>query len=404
MGKLSCHRTTCRKSGTRSFADCGGQKKGCGMMKSRTRRLLMLSMLVCAVLCLTAPSAFAARTEKLRTLSEENYVVAYALKNSGKIYPYTDSTLKTRESTTRWIDCAKDECRIVDFADKALKISYPLDSGKRAVGWFPMDMFTSTNVANAMNYKTVTAKLKAYKRSDGKDKLGNTAAGTNIYILRKSGSYTQIIYPLDKGNWKMGWVLTSNLNANIKEAPASKFDPIWPCATDYTVTCLYYYNSIHGDAGYSHSCRYDRYTGARFGIDISGGNGNDKILAVEAGTVVSSGNTGSGFGNCITIKHKDGTISLYAHLSKRKVSKGDKVKKGEEIGTMGSTGGDYGNHLHFELSNTDPWKTYYKDKYGRKMSYEQNVRSNNARRNDDKSIVEWIDDNCRKSGVIYYPV
>ena len=54
------------------------------------------------------------------------------------------------------------------------------------------------------------------------------------------------------------------------------------------------------------------------------------------------------YGNYIKIKQGN-VLTVYAHCKKLKVSKGDKVKKGDVIATVGSTGKSTGPHLHFEI-------------------------------------------------------
>ena len=88
------------------------------------------------------------------------------------------------------------------------------------------------------------------------------------------------------------------------------------------------------------------------GIDIAE-SGTRPIYAIADGTVTRS-YTSTSYGECIMIEHRiNGQTweSVYAHLRKgtRRVSVGQRVKKGQEIGTMGNTGRSYGQHLHFEL-------------------------------------------------------
>lgn len=81
------------------------------------------------------------------------------------------------------------------------------------------------------------------------------------------------------------------------------------------------------------------------GIDLIGGK---TILASDHGVVEFVGSK-EGLGKTIIIDHKNGYKTVYAHLSSYKVSKGDKVEKGDSIGIMGSTGNSTGTHLHFEI-------------------------------------------------------
>lgn len=84
------------------------------------------------------------------------------------------------------------------------------------------------------------------------------------------------------------------------------------------------------------------------GINIRAKN-DDKVKSVEDGLVAYVGNELRGYGNLIIIKHSGGWISAYAHLGKSKVSRGDKVKKGEVIAYVGSTGNVKSPQLYFGL-------------------------------------------------------
>lgn len=90
--------------------------------------------------------------------------------------------------------------------------------------------------------------------------------------------------------------------------------------------------------------------GARWGRNHNGIDliGSKTIMAADNGVVEFVG-TREGTGKTIIINHKNGYKTLYAHLSSYKVSKGDKVEKGDSIGIMGNTGNSTGTHLHFEI-------------------------------------------------------
>ena len=75
-----------------------------------------------------------------------------------------------------------------------------------------------------------------------------------------------------------------------------------------------------------------------------------KVTFVQIGFRNDKGSTGNrSYGNCVKIEHENGYTTLYAHLSKVYVKKGQFVKQGQVIGKMGDTGNAYGIHLHFEL-------------------------------------------------------
>jgi murein DD-endopeptidase MepM/ murein hydrolase activator NlpD len=82
------------------------------------------------------------------------------------------------------------------------------------------------------------------------------------------------------------------------------------------------------------------------GIDII--SKNKSILAADTGKVIFAG-TKDAYGNAVIVDHQNGYQTLYAHLSKISVKKGDVVEKGDKLGTMGSTGRSTGVHLHFEV-------------------------------------------------------
>lgn len=120
---------------------------------------------------------------------------------------------------------------------------------------------------------------------------------------------------------------------------------MWPLpAGNNVVTCEYGYRN-HPVTG-----KYKLHTG----VDLRASTGT-KVYAANKGSVTTSGYS-SAWGNYIILSHGGGVTTLYAHLSKRSVSKGDTVKQGDIIGYSGNTGYSTGPHLHFEISKNG--KTY----------------------------------------------
>lgn len=94
--------------------------------------------------------------------------------------------------------------------------------------------------------------------------------------------------------------------------------------------------------------RKSRKKRPHLGIDLAASKGT-AIFAAHDGTVIYVGRAFKGFGRLIMIEGKKGWASLYAHLSKSHVYEGQKVRQGERIADMGSTGRSTGPHLHFEI-------------------------------------------------------
>ncbi|MES2576469.1 MAG: M23 family metallopeptidase [Bacteroidota bacterium] len=111
--------------------------------------------------------------------------------------------------------------------------------------------------------------------------------------------------------------------------------------------------------------RTDPFTKARKmheGMDFTAKTGTP-IYATGDGVVAKADNTASGYGNHIVIRHGFGYETLYAHLSKYKARAGQRVKRGDIIGYVGSTGRSEGPHLHYEVHKdkkvVNPLNFYY---------------------------------------------
>ncbi len=82
-------------------------------------------------------------------------------------------------------------------------------------------------------------------------------------------------------------------------------------------------------------------------------------VKVTADGIVSRSRWTGGYGKVVIVKHADGLETRYAHLSRLKVRKGERVKKGDVIGLLGSTGRSTGAHVHYEVRvNNKPVNPY----------------------------------------------
>ena len=113
--------------------------------------------------------------------------------------------------------------------------------------------------------------------------------------------------------------------------------------------------------------RLDPFTKARKrhkGMDFTSPRGTP-IYATGNGKVIRADNSASGYGRHIRIDHGFGYVTLYAHLSKYNVKRGQRVKRGDLIGYVGSTGRSQAPHLHYEVryneNPVNPINFYYGD-------------------------------------------
>jgi len=111
--------------------------------------------------------------------------------------------------------------------------------------------------------------------------------------------------------------------------------------------------------------RTDPFTKVRkfhAGMDFSAKSGTP-IYATGDGVVDRADNTASGYGNHIVIRHGFGYETLYGHLSKYNVRAGQRVKRGDVIGYVGSTGRSEAPHCHYEVHKNgevvNPLNFYY---------------------------------------------
>jgi murein DD-endopeptidase MepM/ murein hydrolase activator NlpD len=124
-------------------------------------------------------------------------------------------------------------------------------------------------------------------------------------------------------------------NAKLAATPS-----IWPASGDVTSRFGWRNSPWGGSSGDWHP-----------GIDIANSYGTP-IMATADGQVVKSEWYG-GYGNMVQIDHGNGIVTIYGHTSRIVVSVGQRVKKGEVIAYMGSTGNSTGTHVHYEIRVND---------------------------------------------------
>ncbi|HVG11542.1 MAG TPA: peptidoglycan DD-metalloendopeptidase family protein [Flavisolibacter sp.] len=100
------------------------------------------------------------------------------------------------------------------------------------------------------------------------------------------------------------------------------------------------------------------------GLDFSAPQGTP-IYATADGRIETSGHSDGGYGNHVVINHGYGYETLYGHMVRIKARRGQRIKRGEIVGYVGSTGKSTGPHLHYEVHKAgrklDPVYFFYND-------------------------------------------
>ena len=173
---------------------------------------------------------------------------------------------------------------------------------------------------------------------------GGSERDIHLRNLRDPGMVVNVSHRIDKISNRMQ-IQSSSLENIYEEAlsnqhflackpsinPISSADPCWLTS------------------GYGY--RNDPFTHKRtahHGIDLAGPYGLD-IHCTGEGTVISAGNRRYGYGKEVVVDHGFGYTSRYAHLQEILVKRGQKLNRGEVLGTLGSTGRSTGSHLHYEV-------------------------------------------------------
>ena len=116
--------------------------------------------------------------------------------------------------------------------------------------------------------------------------------------------------------------------------------------------------------------------GFHSGVDLRGRTG-DKISATADG-VVSKAFRNGGYGKYIEIDHGNGYTTKFAHMHKLLVKRGDKITRGQTIGTVGNTGRSTGSHLHYEICLYDKPVNPAKFMYTNKLNQAANIAQLNT--------------------------
>ncbi|MGX7132345.1 phage tail spike protein [Enterococcus songbeiensis] len=189
--------------------------------------------------------------------------------------------------------------------------------------------------------KNTTDLAEQYSRDVVAPSLGNTTGATYSYVNAVSQADGRTYLYVNGGNFHYA----AMIRQYVKVTEGGSGDYFMPIAKPITVTSEFGWRTspITGEQELHN------------GIDLVNGNPNTPIYAADAGEVVIAGMYEAWYGNYVVIKHAGGLYTGYAHQSSLKVSVGQNVTKGQQIGYMGTTGPSTGEHLHFQFFTNGPW-------------------------------------------------
>ena len=187
--------------------------------------------------------------------------------------------------------------------------------------------------------KNTTDLAEEYSRNVVAPSLGNTTGATYPYVNAVSQADGRTYLYVNGGNFHYA----AMIRQYVKVTESVGY--VVPISKPVTVTSEFGYRQ-HPITG-----AYELHNG----IDLVNGNPTTPIYASAAGEVVIAGSYPEWYGNYVVIKHSDGLYTGYAHQSQLRVSVGDTVKQGQQIGNMGTTGPSTGPHLHFQFFRNGPW-------------------------------------------------
>lgn len=187
--------------------------------------------------------------------------------------------------------------------------------------------------------KNTTDLAEEYSRDVVAPSLGNTTGAIYPYVNAVSQSDGRTYLYVNGGNFHYAAMIRQYVQVT------ESVGYVVPISKPVTVTSEFGYRQ-HPITG-----AYELHNG----IDLVNGNPTTPIYASAAGEVVIAGSYPEWYGNYVVIKHSDGLYTGYAHQSQLRVSVGDTVKQGQQIGNMGTTGPSTGPHLHFQFFTNGPW-------------------------------------------------
>lgn len=268
---------------------------------------------------------------------------------------------------------AKEKARTILLSRKKLKLGLALSVGLICAGIVGTIIATRLFVENsnlnaqvtAMNLKLIESTQESRNYADRiDDLLSENTSKTVLFEAEKEVLVSKTLAEFNERNQLLENIMR-NIGVKIKKhkTTANSGGPYIPSSdslqedlllrTDKNLAILRRTplgRPVSGEISSHFGEREDPVNGKgafHAGVDLRANSG-EKIVATADGTVVQASNNGD-YGRFVEIRHGNGFTTHFAHLQKFNVKKGDKVKRGQVIGLVGTSGRSTGAHLHYEL-------------------------------------------------------
>ena len=278
------------------------------------------------------------------------------IKDAEEKYHHQLELLKTRIAAlyeagdTTYLDVLLSSKSITDFIDKYYTISEILESDKNLMG--QMEDTRVKLEESKQVLETGKEQIEALKKSkvDTANSLKQSQAVKQTYVDQLNDEEKALEEDLEQFERDKKEIQDELRRIAMENNGGKEVIPGDPTSAGYIFP-------VEDCGFYSINRKYYPSYPGHTGTDINIGVYGKRVLAVKAGTVVTSTALRNSYGEYrsygeyIVIDHHDGTMTLYGHMSpnSRTVSKGDEVTQGQVIGIVGTTGNSTGYHLHFEV-------------------------------------------------------
>lgn len=185
-------------------------------------------------------------------------VRCYTLSAQGKVYAYKDVALRNR-TTGSYISCASDEVYVqsVNLSYGSVCLSYPVSGGRKSMYFKISDIMASPS-SGVSNY-WISKRAYTYKWASSSARYGYVE-NENVTVVGSSGAYTQIIYSIGGGKYKMGFIKTGEMSTGSSNINS---DPVITVNGDCSAIQRNIYNLAMASLG-NRGAAYQRWAGLSY--------------------------------------------------------------------------------------------------------------------------------------------